>query len=107
MLLSVLFNNSSPVVSADEEDQRKTGEGGREGGREKCGVDKLILFCDKKKARITQHSMWWEGRTEGTEERRMEGRQKLSKGKNKGMTEQRNARTKKKRKEASCGLGNE
>ena len=62
MLLSVLFNNSSPVVSKDEEGQRKRrreGEGGRKGGeagglregkREKCRVDKLILFCDKKES---------------------------------------------------------
>lgn len=47
----------------------------REGRREKCRVDKLISFCDKTKASITQHSIsvWWEGRAEGKEEGRKDG----------------------------------
>ena len=62
-VLSVLFNSSSPVVSEDEKGQRMKAEEGRavcglrERRREKCRVDKLILFCDKQKANIRQRSI--------------------------------------------------
>lgn len=95
MLLSVLFNNGSHVVSEDEEGQRNrpetrvAGWGLKEGRREKCRADKLILLCDRKKASIAkQPNLFQCGRKSAQKEQSEEG------GKVEGKSKQRNDITK-------------
>lgn len=110
VLLSVLFNNGSHVVSEDEEGRRNrlettvAGRGLKEGRREKCGADKLILFRDRKEASITkQPNPFQRGRKGAQKEQSEEGEkvreEETEEWHNKGAR-------KRKKKEASCSMSN-
>lgn len=93
VLLSVLFNNSSPVVSEEgrvkraRREARLVIEGEKEG--ERAGWINWFYFVTKKKAGIMKcsFSVRWGGRTEGIKE---ECKAKVNEMRQKEMTKQRN-----------------